>query len=134
VQLLQFADQILALGPGGRIVEQGTFESLNLKEGYVNGLLIQPTLETESFSSDKSSQTEERSKTVGLPSAPAIPQAPVLNKQLGDSATYNYYIRSVGRFNGYLFIAILTVFTFLSTFPCNACPLPSNLPLRRAIC
>ncbi|KAE8452406.1 hypothetical protein EG329_001107 [Mollisiaceae sp. DMI_Dod_QoI] len=107
VQRLNYADHIIALGPTGCIVEQGSFEQLKNAGGYVQGLSLK--LKSEGLSSPRGRQTSPNAlvaKSAALLSAEAEEieiSAEDLNRQTGDFAVYKYYFSSIGWVSTFMF-------------------------------
>lgn len=120
VNLLPTADYIIALGPGGNIVEQGTFARLNAAKGYVKSFAVQK-------STHKHEATEPRGKLrIGSESASSLVDAMDDKKrQLGEFSVYRYYFHTVGRLSTTIFFTIALIYGFLFAFPCELPCLPA---------
>ncbi|CAJ2506119.1 Uu.00g002490.m01.CDS01 [Anthostomella pinea] len=117
VRRLPYCDWVIALGNEGRIVEQGSFDTLNGTGGYVSSFDLPPP--------DWDSAPEE----LTYASPPRYTERPIhekvteedvqaeTNRRTGDVAIYLYYIRSVGWIPTLIFIASITIFIFGQSFP-----------------
>jgi ATP-binding cassette subfamily C (CFTR/MRP) protein 1 len=117
VDLLPSADHIVALGIDGRIREQGTFEELNVAEGYVHGFSIEASREKTAPADvgDQENDTEEhpilqRQKSI----VTDIPDDG--SRQRGDSSTYSYYFRAIGWRYTLIFALLLLIENIFKTF------------------
>ncbi|KAJ5709843.1 hypothetical protein N7493_009435 [Penicillium malachiteum] len=99
VQHLQVADYVIAL-EGGRVTEQGTFDSLMSGNGYVNRLELKGSSESETVSDGSSIQNipNESSSPAGIVKAVKPTIAPDVDpsRQVGDGTVYKEYIKSMG--------------------------------------
>jgi ATP-binding cassette, subfamily C (CFTR/MRP), member 1 len=113
VNLLPYANHIVALDDQGQIVEQGSFNDLNSKQGYVHSFALQEPVATETptpgFNAVHVSSKEELEISIPLNTA----------RQNGDLSVYTYYFRTMGMFSLVLFIVLEISFAFFSTFPCK---------------
>ncbi|KAK3331678.1 putative ABC multidrug transporter [Cercophora scortea] len=100
VRHLPAADHIIALGDG-TVVEQGTFDELMAREGYVQGLGLKGSSE-----SDTASEKSASKKVVGE-SKPQLLRTTTTNisgvasesdaaRQVGDKTVYKHYFKSMG--------------------------------------
>ena len=117
VNLLPFADHIIALSGDGSIAEQGTFNYLSVNEGYVKGLAVrqapeQPLPIEEIIDDATGSETPETKE----PSV-AVSEIEEHNRQTGDLSVYLYYFKSIGLPNSVAFFIIQVFFAFLAAFP-----------------
>ncbi|KAJ5752420.1 hypothetical protein N7520_009337 [Penicillium odoratum] len=99
VRHLQAADHIIAL-EGGRISEQGSFDTLMFGDGYVRRLEVKGSSESDTVSDEsnieenanESSSPANRIKTAKLTLAPNVDPS----RQVGDGTVYKEYMKSMG--------------------------------------
>ena len=98
VRHLPSADHIIALGPEGVIVEQGTFEELLANKQYVHSLGIRDTDSSDNSSVDNISESHGTKEEMSL----SHPPAPVIDddsqnpeRMLGEWAVYKYYFTRI---------------------------------------
>ncbi|KAF2495596.1 putative multidrug resistance protein [Lophium mytilinum] len=117
VTLLPHADHIIALGTNGRIIEQGTFDELNVADGYVRSFCLKsrvqrpadeitPTDATTSDASNPPKKNEPKSAAAGDKA-----------RQLGDWSIYRYYFQTIGWKLTCVFFLLEICWAFFSTFP-----------------
>ncbi|KAK0739438.1 hypothetical protein B0T21DRAFT_142373 [Apiosordaria backusii] len=100
IRHLPSADHIVALGSGGSIVEQGTFQELMKNDKYVNSLGVQ---ESDASNSEEDAAPREK---VGLVNAPKTPPTRVTafcpeadkTRATGDFRVYRYYFARLNLF------------------------------------
>lgn len=113
MNLLPYANHIIALGDEGLIAEQGSFDELNARQGYVHSFSLQVPVasdtSTPGFNAVHVSSKEELEISAPLNAA----------RQNGDFSVYTYYFRTMGMFSLALFISLEVAFAFFSTFPCK---------------
>jgi ABC-type multidrug transport system fused ATPase/permease subunit len=112
VKRVPYADQIISLDGEGHVSETGGFDTLDKKGGYVA-----------SFALGLPDWKYEPIMAVG----PAVQEIPLSKeavvkehdktRQEGDTATYMYYIKSVGWGPTLIFIGAMAVFVFCLSFP-----------------
>lgn len=124
VKHLPAADHIVALGPDGRVVEQGSFDALVANESYVAGLGVRAG---DGSSSSRNSRDNVDAAPEMMPpverSATTRSVAPTLApddraRMVGDRAVYRYYLRTMTFLPvfGFTFTGLLTgVFLNLPT-------------------
>jgi len=129
VRHLSLADKIIVLGSDGRIAEQGTFEDLRSRNGFVSKLLLHPEL-LESKSSKINAGTDSNSKqATTIPKAlrgPSDNDVADLTRRIGDLSVYKYYLRSIGPR-----IALIGVVSSFVWMLCQAFPRKYSLLLGR---
>ena len=112
VKRVPYADHIISLDGEGRVSETGGFDTLDKKGGYVASfalglpdwkyepvMAVFPTVQEVPLS--KEAVVKEHDKT----------------RQEGDTATYMYYVKSVGWGPTLIFIGAMAVFVFCLSFP-----------------
>ncbi|CAD0106232.1 unnamed protein product, partial [Aureobasidium uvarum] len=92
VHHLHAADHIIALGKDGSLVEQGSFQQLMAKQGYVETLAIE--LRDQSNHEDEAETTDETDRAAT--SASAQDKIVALDRRLGDFSVYKYYGKRTG--------------------------------------
>ena len=110
---LPFADHIVVL-ENGRIVEQGSYESLTSSGGYVASLKLRETDESQKPSADNTTPVaftadKKKSNEVKLNND--------LTRQTGDFSIYKYYFKSTGWWNFGLFVAYVTLNSIFTALP-----------------
>lgn len=115
VNLLPWADQIIALGKTGRIVEQGTFAELNARDGsYVQSFALQGGARlSEKLRAEAAAPTKLGTSQSTTLTASVNDKA----RQMGDFSVYRYYFAASGRSSMIVFWALQVAFAFLETFP-----------------
>ena len=118
VNLLPFADHIIALGGNGKIAEQGSFSHLSANEGYVKSLAIrqatdQPSPEEEIIDDGVSDSETPETKEPSV----AVAEIEEHNRQTGDMSVYLYYFKSIGLLNTVVFFILQVFFAFTQAFP-----------------
>ncbi|RDW82953.1 hypothetical protein BP5796_04444 [Coleophoma crateriformis] len=113
VNLLPSADYIIALGPKGDVVEQGTFEELNKSNGYVTSFKVKK------IKADSSTtEAKQTSFRLGGDSRNSLDDAMDEKKrQLGDLSIYSYYFKSIGVLPTIFFFLGCANYGFLDSFP-----------------
>lgn len=102
VRYLPYAQHIVALGPNGRIAEQGTFDELMANASYVQSLGVKTM--TASDSEEFVAQEDQSAPNFHSPSQQTVissTEAPeagavAIKCQLGDSSVYRHYFKSIG--------------------------------------
>ncbi|PON29457.1 hypothetical protein TGAM01_v201706 [Trichoderma gamsii] len=119
VDFLTSADHIIALGREGKIVEQGSFETLSTAGGYVQSLK-----ENKSISVTDAGQDEISSESAAEPSVPKVEyKAKQIEakddkrRQTGDSTVYKYYFGSIGTLFIVTLLGLEIIWAFLQSFP-----------------
>lgn len=118
---LPYADHIISLDAEGRISEQGHFDELNIRGGYVSSFSLQPAdwlykpdamvVPAPGGSITRAPKTR---KNIAESSDDLEAEA---NRRTGDVSIYLYYIRSIGWPTTLVFIFCITAFVFCTSFP-----------------
>jgi ATP-binding cassette subfamily C (CFTR/MRP) protein 1 len=119
---LPYCDHIVALDKNGKIVEQGTFEKLNLSGGYVSSFdLALPDWDFIPEKDQYEAPPRYTEQTVASQVTEEEIQAEA-NRRTGDVAIYRYYVGSVGWVPTIIFIVSCSIFIFGISFPskCNS--------------
>ncbi len=121
---LFLADNIIVLGADGRIAEQGTFEQLRSRGGFVSKLLLNPELlKSRTAETGANDKTNQKTKTAAvIPKAPhgATPNdVEDLTRRVGDLSVYKYYARSIGWKIASVNITCSLIASICQTFPCK---------------
>ena len=125
VRHMPAADHIIALG-NSTIIEQGTFDELMTREGYVQGVGLTAsssssrTLSEKRFSKHKSQEEQSNGKLLHTTTTEASPTAQDVDesRKIGDKIVYKHYFKSMGLFlaaSSMIFGALLGFFTNFST-------------------
>lgn len=105
---------------GGRISEQGSFESLRSKDGFVSKVILHPDL----LEHGSAKPIEEESTKKALPISKIL-QGPTANdvaertRRIGDFAIYKYYYAAIGSKLFMSIMALATVYVVMGNFPCE---------------
>ncbi|KAI4728374.1 putative multidrug resistance protein [Aureobasidium sp. EXF-10728] len=92
VHHLHAADHIVALGKDGALVEQGSFQQLMAKQGYVETLAIEIRDPNNHKDAAEMADVTDREAT----SAASEDEISALDRRLGDFSVYKYYGKRVG--------------------------------------
>jgi hypothetical protein len=147
VKRLPYADHIICLDQGGKVLEQGSFADLSAAGGYVASFsLPSPDWNYNSNHDDADSDDDlvvvprdehvpdvvlahEHSARTAQGSGSASftgsddtthddpEKEPTRSRQTGDMQIYLYYVRAVGWWPSMVFIAAITGFVFCISFP-----------------
>jgi ABC-type multidrug transport system fused ATPase/permease subunit len=112
VQYLPEADHIIALGEGGNIVEQGSFDVLRSRAGYIQELSLKETQREP----PEEQEIQEPEKALPVPDKLATAEQD-LARRTGDIAVYKYYAKSIGWFYGSIIVITAALFAFGMTIP-----------------
>lgn len=91
---MRSADHIIALGPTGNVVEQGSFAELDSTNGYIKSLAIAQA----KIGREESTESEHEGTAVVRDAAAASSQMNDLGddaRRLGDFSVYNYYRKAL---------------------------------------
>ncbi|KAL9109116.1 MAG: hypothetical protein Q9227_006207 [Pyrenula ochraceoflavens] len=118
VNLLPFADHIIALGKDGAIIEQGDFQTLNSKDGYVRSLCVRHADDIKDKQEVQLNQTKEQVKN-GTRRKPTTKSRPPddRKRQLGDTSVYHFYFQALGRPITIVFLFWQICWAFFQAFP-----------------
>ena len=116
------ADNIVVLGDSGTIVEQGTYDFLNLQQGHVQNLIVDSqTRESQSDSVlDISEDIRENLTSAVVKNSE---QEEDLLRKTGDMTLYKYYLKSVGWKDGFIILSLTIGAQFCVYFPRKYMPL-----------
>ncbi|KAL2845281.1 P-loop containing nucleoside triphosphate hydrolase protein [Aspergillus pseudoustus] len=121
VKHLPAADYIIAL-ESGVIVEQGTFDTLSARSGYVQRLALKQRSDADTTKpSNQAKQGHERSMPakqtlLTLPPAATEPELDAA-RQVGDGTVYKHYVRSMGWFVAGCSLLFAALWGFFKNFP-----------------
>ena len=110
------ADKIVVLGDEGTILQQGSFSSLNLLDGYVQSLLVEEKDEKSTPDSGLTASNENAKKPSAVAAMEPDAQKQLL-RQTGDFKVYKYYWKSIGWRHGLLIVALSFCAEFCLYFP-----------------
>jgi ATP-binding cassette subfamily C (CFTR/MRP) protein 1 len=116
VRHLRDADNIIVLSDTGTILQQGSFQTLNLQDGYVQNLLLNSDT-NESSSKSPSAATEEIERNDHVAKVKITEQDQDLLRKTGDSTLYKYYLKSVGWKDGISILLLSIGAQFCVYFP-----------------
>lgn len=131
------ADYIIALGDG-IIIEQGSYDQLVTRQGYVQGLGLSGSLENSASSEKLTSKKSIRETspqllhTTPTNTSALEPDTDVL-RQVGDKSVYKHYFKSMGLFLAAFSLFFAALFGFFTNFPtiCELNVSSDNNPVRR---
>lgn len=111
-----YVDYIVVLDDAGKMVEQGTFEEVNSRHGYISGLALDQANwgRDDKVNAVLDAVSSPESVEVLLPKHETPADSA---RQMGDSAVYKYYIKSAGGVAIVIFIISMAVFAFCDSFP-----------------
>ncbi|EED19910.1 ABC multidrug transporter, putative [Talaromyces stipitatus ATCC 10500] len=121
IKHLPAADYIIALGDG-TILEQGSYDELVARQGYIKRLGLSGSLDS-SASSDKSTSMKGirevnsqllRTTTINISSSEPDTDS---SRQVGDKTVYIHYFKSMGWFLAACSLFLAALWGFFSTFP-----------------
>jgi hypothetical protein len=105
------------LGQDGTVIEQGTFRSLDLQNGYVQSLLVEEQQQT-TIEPDKASDISQIPKKDASPAGLKESQSEKdLLRRAGDIQLYKYYFSSIGWVHGLGLVALVVASQFCAFFP-----------------
>jgi hypothetical protein len=93
------ADNILVLDKDGKVVEQGTFDYLRSRDGFVSKLMLHPELLKSGSRSDDTENILQKMPAAAVAKVlpgPSANDAADLARQTGDISVYKYYLKSIG--------------------------------------
>ncbi|KAI1479174.1 putative ABC multidrug transporter [Daldinia eschscholtzii] len=120
IRHLPAVDYIVALGDG-TVMEQGTFEELMNRQGYVRRLGLTKLSDRDS-SSEKSTPKKSRRESKALLFQPAINTSFIAlntneSRKVGDKRVYNQYFKSMGWLVAGFGFFFATLWGFFTNFP-----------------
>ncbi|PHH92904.1 hypothetical protein CDD83_3735 [Cordyceps sp. RAO-2017] len=119
VHFLPYADHIVCVGPGGDIVQQGSFSELSAADGYVRKLDIASiqSLPEVHFSPGSPPDKDTESKATATTYTEQHEVTREDKKPGKPHGAFRYYIRSIGYTMAVLYVALAATYAFLYTFP-----------------
>lgn len=123
VRYLPFADHIIALDENGTISEQGTFQELIAKRGYVYGLNVENR--TDQHFDDrhslptvaKNAENISKDTTDKAPSGTKRPEKDDHSRMFGDVQVYKHYFARIGVSSQLAFLVSALAWGFFYSFP-----------------
>ena len=116
-----FANTIVVLGEGGKILEQGSFDDLKSQRGYLSSTFSQQS--NQNLSVNIKSKSEEGVSTILTETARLLDAAlPTgvkqgdLQRRDGDTSIYKFYLKSAGWLSPSIIIAMMTILAFCDGF------------------
>ncbi|ORY68183.1 ATPase-like protein [Pseudomassariella vexata] len=101
IRYLPSADNVVALGSDGSIVEQGNFSHLLANKSYIHGLGINPNDEVDPEDKISVTEPQDRLETelVTVPTTQSIVPSHVgeQERMMGDPTVYRYYLSTLGK-------------------------------------
>ncbi|TVY60887.1 ABC transporter FUM19 [Lachnellula suecica] len=116
VRHLREANKIVVLGGSGTIVEQGTFQSLDFQNGYLQNLIVDSQIKG-SQTSKVSDIVEETNNNLSTAAAKNPETEDDLLRKTGDTTLYKYYLKSVGWKDSLTILALTICAQFCVSFP-----------------
>lgn len=89
--LLPLADQIIVLGEDGNIVEQGCWEDLKTKAGYIREVVVKGSNENERSAKSSREIIESKDKTWSLPEKIPNEKLQDFTRKAGDISLYSIH-------------------------------------------
>lgn len=122
VRYLPFADHIIALNENGIIAEQGTFQELVAKRGYVYGLNVeyrtdQHSAEGESLPTGATKHPEVLKPTAAIASRSSKDSEDDNSRMFGDVQVYKHYFARIGISSQLAFLVSAIAWGFFYSFP-----------------
>lgn len=122
VRYLPFADHIVALDENGTISEQGTFQQLVARRGYVHSLDIDDTSDQrpgdrESLPDNPRKQAEESNTTAEVAPRDAKRSEVDHSRMFGDMQVYKHYFARIGILSQAAFLVSALAWGFFYSFP-----------------
>ncbi|RDW69977.1 hypothetical protein BP5796_08374 [Coleophoma crateriformis] len=115
VHHLREADKIIVLSEDGTITEQGTFETLNKNQSYVQKLLLGEKGDVNS-GQDKEAGSPIKDKPT-IKSKASAEDGNDLLRRTGDAQVYKYYLKSIGWRHGLILLFLTVGGEFCLAFP-----------------
>lgn len=109
-QHFHLADQIVVIGPDGKIAQRGTYDMLRSQEGYIGGLL-----ETTQTSGDAEEPVIQDTTKKAAKSLTAV-RASDKTIKTGDFTVYRYWFKSISTLSVFAFIGSAAMYSFFSSF------------------
>ncbi|KAH8799341.1 putative multidrug resistance protein [Xylogone sp. PMI_703] len=108
----QLADKIIVLDKDGRVAEQGNFDTLRAKDGYISSLILHETMEQPHI-------TPVEVSAKSRPKIKSVTQDDVtdLTRKTGDITVYKYYFKSIGWPRAAVFFCSTAFQVFCTYFP-----------------
>ncbi|KAI3337286.1 putative ABC multidrug transporter [Xylariaceae sp. AK1471] len=121
IRHLPVADYIIALGDG-TVIEQGTFDELMARDGYIQRLGLRGGSQSDTSSDAtplKNEETKTEAETLRNISTNAAFVEPDTeeSRQVGDRAVYKHYFRSMGVFIATCSLFFAALWGFFTNFP-----------------
>lgn len=110
------ADKIVVLSEEGTIAEQGDFDSLDLKRGYLQSLIVDYQAEGSHSCGGSDIYEGTRNGPATAPVKSSEPDDDLLRKT-GDMTLYRYYFESVGWKDGVTILVLTICGQFCVYFP-----------------
>ena len=115
VHRLFYADNIVALGPSGEIIEQGNYKQLYYTRGYVRSLSrLQHSKSRLGSNGNSTNEPVVEDSATRLEVERAASDA---SRRTGDLTIYLYYFKSIGWVYTIYFLFLVIAFAFCITFP-----------------
>lgn len=115
VHLLPFADHIIALNDEGRIVEQGSFSTLNANLDHTQSRLPRKPQRSMSRVSKSASNNARPAAVVDDP-------IPMIDRRTGDMTVYKYYMDTCEWWKWVILMALAVSYGFFTIFPSKCLP------------
>ncbi|KAK1991372.1 putative multidrug resistance protein MDR [Colletotrichum falcatum] len=111
VRFLGSADHIIVLAKGGAVVQEGSFASLQEKEGYVKALALKAKSTTES------DDPEVASGPPAVTEPSTAEEDADLTRQSGDITLYKFYFKSVAAYMALFWLSLAMIYIGLGKVP-----------------
>ncbi|KAI9738029.1 MAG: hypothetical protein M1818_005457 [Claussenomyces sp. TS43310] len=114
-QHLPLADQIIVLGEDGKIAEQGSWDDLRTKAGYISRVVLK---EKHKYLERSHDDTEAKDTTWSSAAKKSDQNLQDLTRKTGDLTLYGYYFRAIGSYRLILLLSSTTSYSlFLGLMP-----------------
>jgi ATP-binding cassette, subfamily C (CFTR/MRP), member 1 len=108
------ADHIVVLNKQGRITQQGSFNELQVQEGYINSLLLGTQQGSNEAPLTAKAPSKKKRQAIKSVTENDITD---LTRKTGDVAVYKYYFKSTSLFDTVCFLGCTALFVFTQFFP-----------------
>jgi ATP-binding cassette subfamily C (CFTR/MRP) protein 1 len=109
------------LDSNGRISEQGSFEHLRSREGFVSKIILHPDLlERGSAKPTQGETTKKASAVFKILQGPTANDIAERTRRIGDFAVYKYYFAAIGWRLGLSIMAFSAIYMVVGNFPCES--------------
>ena len=117
VKYLPSADHVIVIDKDGAIIQRGTYQELQLDDGYVKSLALRQDDASNSEGEDEAVHRRPvvAAKDQSSPQNRSSEQA--LIRQTGDRSLYKFYLQSVGAWLFILWLILASIYIFSGKLP-----------------